>query len=134
MGEPEDLGSMDREGMLYLPVRAKPKARPRVTVNGTFMPADYTQYKRLIDSELRIRGLIPRKQEEGPLSLEVIFGSEGMWFQLRPVSGHVRAMHVEADVDNLVGGLMDALQDATVFKDDKQVIEVHAWIDDREDG
>ena len=118
--------------MLYLPVRGKPKARPRVVDKHAYMPDDYMAFKGKVDSEMRIRGMIPREMVTGPLSLDAVFGTDGMWFQLRPVPGHVRAVHVQADVDNLLGGLMDALQDATVYEDDKQIVEVHGWIDRRE--
>ncbi len=134
MGSSTNLEHVDRSGMLFLPIRGKPKARPRVVKGNTYMPANYTAFKEKISIEMLDRGLIPSIPHAGPLSLEAIFGTDGMWFQLRPVPGHERAKHMKADVDNLLGGLMDALQDATVLEDDKQIIEVHGWIDRRPDG
>jgi len=63
--------------------------------------------------------------------LDVVFGTDYIDFQLYPMVDHVRPKHVRADLDNLAGGLMDALQDAETIKNDELIRELHIWIPKR---
>jgi len=132
MGSSTDVANMDYSGMLWLPVRGKPKARPRVGVNNKpFMPAKYMAWKEELGHELQRHGLTDL-QLDNSMSLEVVFGTEGMWIQLRPVPEFTRPKHVRADIDNLIGGLMDGLQDAGVIANDDKIVEVHGWLQRRQ--
>ena len=118
--------------MLYLPIRGKPKARPRVGVNNRpFMPKKYMAWKEQLGDELRRQGLSSLELSNS-MSLEVVFGTDAMWIQLRELKNFQRAKHVTADIDNLMGGLMDGLQDAGVIADDRLIVESHGWIQDRQ--
>ena len=117
--------------MLWLPIRGKPKARPRVGVNNKpFMPPKYMAWKKELAAELELQGLASLHLSNS-MSLEVIFATEGMWVQLREIKNFQRATHVRADVDNLIGGLMDGLQDAGVIENDELIVEVHGWLEQR---
>lgn len=64
------------------------KARPRVTSNGTFMPADYQRKRK--EMLAQIKEQYQGQPLEGPIRLEVDLYGEG-----------------RADADNLVGALLD---------------------------
>ena len=118
--------------MLYLPVRGKPKARPRVGVgNKPFMPPKYMAWKQELAAELERLGLTSL-QLSNSMSLDVVFGTDGMWIQLRELRDFKRAKHVRADIDNLIGGLMDGMQDAGVIENDDLIVETHGWIQPRQ--
>ena len=110
-------------------MRGMPKKRPVVTKNGTYMPKDYTDWKQQIAEEL---GAMSNLLDiEMPVALEVVFGEDYIEFQLFPMEGHQRAKHVTADIDNLVGGLMDALEQGGVIANDKQIVRIKAWVASR---
>lgn len=112
--------SKDKKGFsMTLPWKGKPKARPRVTSNGTFMPKLYTEWKEAIAEYVK---LDPKSTElEGPLSLVVEFRPKEIMFL---ISESDTDRHGQGDIDNLLGGLMDALEDAGVYKNDSQVQRV----------
>jgi len=95
------------------------------------MPAKYMAWKEQLGNELRRLGLSSLELSNS-MSLEVVFGSDAMWVQLRELKDFRRAKHVTADIDNLMGGLMDGLQDAGVIADDKFIVESHGWIQNRQ--
>lgn len=115
--------------MLRLPLRGKPKPRPRVTKRGTYNDPEYTKWKYRIADELKTLGVT--NQIIAPVRLDAMFGTDYIDFQLYPLVDHVRPKHVRADVDNLAGGLMDALQDAGTITNDELVRELHIWIPER---
>jgi len=124
-----DVGDVPTEGMLRLPLRGVPKPRPRVTERGTYNPKEYTAWKAEVADELA--GLGIQNQIAVPVRLDVVFATDYIDFQLYPMVDHVRPKHVRADLDNLAGGLMDALQDAGTIKNDELVRELHIWIPKR---
>lgn len=111
------------------------KARPRVTKHGTFMPKRYQRWKREAKRRLskawgdrealrfaevhieivirRPKRLIPREQG-GTLS-------KAGWLRERESPERCGA---KPDLDNAVGAVLDALQEAGVLEDDKQVDEL----------
>lgn len=121
---------LEEEG-LWVPVRAVPKERPQVGSHGAYYTDRYTSFRKAVAEHLAIGGDLPTGLSV-PLSLELSFGSEGFQVQLRRVVGWNsgsdvrRPKHVRGDIDNLTGGVMDALQDAGVVADDKWVMETHA--------
>lgn len=123
-GKSDEADGLDTK-MIRIPLRGKPKPRPRVTSNGTYMPPDYMEWKKSVFDELLAQGLPQAGKIEGNLKLIVRFGSDFMDLQLFKLD-EVRAKHVRADVDNLVGGIMDALQDAGIIVNDAQIVAVEA--------
>ena len=119
-----------REGFIRLPIRGMPKKRPKVTRNGTYMPKEYVQWKKDVAAEMVAAG-VEQAGIEMPIELEVVFGEDYIEFQLFPYEAHKRAKHVTADIDNLVGGLMDALEQGGVIANDKQIVRIKAWVASR---
>ncbi len=107
--------------------RGKPKARPRVTEHGTFMPKDYQLWRRAMIEELRIKTSARHHDIEQPVRLVVSFGSDHIELELEPIHDE-RPKHMRrSDLDNLVGAVMEVLQDSGILVDDKWVHEIHAW-------
>lgn len=111
-----------------LPWPGKPKARPIVTKNGTHMPDDYVEWKENVAEYLRyFPGMI-----EGPVMIELEFSEKKVNVSVIPVVGEFqRDKHVRGDLDNLIGGVMDAMQDAGTIVNDSQVVAVRASIRNR---
>jgi len=120
--------------MLRLPVRGKPKPRPkfdsRAVSRKAYNPDEYTEWKRLVGVELTRMG-IDKRVLDMPLRLEAGFGTDYIDFQLFPLAHHRRPKWVTADIDNLVGGFMDALQDHGLIVNDKQIVEAELWLPNR---
>jgi len=75
---------------------------------------------------------IHQRQLDMPLRLEAGFGTDYIDFQLFPLDAdHQRPKWVTADIDNLVGGFMDALQDHGLIANDKLIVEAELWIPTR---
>lgn len=129
MDERPDVGNVPESGMLRLNLRGKPKPRPRVTENGTYNDGEYTRWKWAVGHELRALGI--KNQIVAPVRLDAVFGTDYIDFQLFPLIDHVRPKHVRADVDNLSGGLMDALQEAGTIANDELIREMHIWLPNR---
>lgn len=108
--------------MIYLPVPAKPKARPVVTKNGTYMPDDYTKWKESFMWALKEAG-VGASEYAGSVRLEMICTPHGMWVELKPTA-IVRPKGLRGDIDNLAGGVLDAFQDYRLILDDKQTTEM----------
>ena len=107
---------------LELPWKGVPKPRPRVTVNGTYMPKEYTEWKAAVAEVVAAKRVAVLS---GPLSLMVRFKKESVEVIM---SEGAPPRFGQGDIDNLVGGLMDALQDAGCFKNDIQVARLQAEI------
>lgn len=116
-----------RDGFIRLPIRGMPKARPIVTGRNTFMPPDYTAWKEQVIVELQAQGVLLPNYDV-PRALKAMFGTDYIEFQLFPLEGHVRAKHVKGDIDNLTGGLMDALEQGDVIKNDRLIVRTDIWL------
>jgi len=93
------------------------------------MPKGYAEWKKVVAQFLSLSRM---KGVGGPVMLEVVFGSTEIHVRLVPVVGdYQRAKYVTADLDNLLGGVMDALQDSNVLENDSQVVAVTARIEGR---
>lgn len=77
-----------------------PKARPRVTQNGVYMPPAYAEWKLLATHEFR-KVFVPVIRY--PVAVRVVLTGK-----------HQRG----GDSDNVVGSVLDALQDAGILKQD----------------
>ena len=112
-------------GMIRIPLKGKSKPRPRVTNRGTFMPKPYMRWKKDVASclaELKV----PMHGYDGPVALEVVFGSTDIWAQLVPVSVERPKGLKRNDLDNLIGGIADAFQDCGLIEDDVQIVAIEA--------
>ena len=77
-----------------------PKARPRVTANGTFMPRAYSQWKRSAITDFLLQ------TNERNLS--------GVSINVKLTGKHSR----RGDADNVIGSILDALKQAQIIQDD----------------
>jgi Holliday junction resolvase RusA-like endonuclease len=98
---------------IEIPCRVVPKARPRVTANGTYNPARYTTSKRRVAFAVKSALLKAAKWGKWPQNMS--YGID-----LR-VCVHKAT---EGDVDGLVGNVMDACE-GLLWVNDRQVIRVH---------
>lgn len=87
--------------MFYLPFATVPKARPRVTKNGTFLPARYRAWRLRAEGEFTVQA----QQMATPIkraNIEIVLGGAG-----------------RGDIDNIAGAILDALVGAKVLLDDR---------------
>ena len=87
----------------FIPIEPAAKARPRVTRHGTYMPKSYQQWRK------RFVVLCVRPPEP-------IAGSLRVRIVIRTRSGKMRP-----DLDNCFGACADALQDARVIANDRDI-------------
>ena len=113
-----------RGWQLSLPWKGKPKPRPRVTQGGqhTYMDKDYVEWKENVGEVVAAAGV---GVLSGPLSLMVKFYKDRVELML---SEGAPPRHGQGDIDNLLGGLMDALQDAGCYKNAIQIARIQAEI------
>lgn len=102
------------------------------------MPASYRQFlttaRRFVLAAVKENGQI-----DGPVALIARFMSDSIELAIQPLHGR-RAKYVRGDVDNLVGGLMDALQSYRLegqeipglIENDRQVVEIWATAVERD--
>jgi len=100
---------------VIIPYAPMPKKRPRVTKNGTYMPPEYVEWRTNVAEVLALQGV----RLEGRVKLTVVFGKKQMWVT---VTETTMTRHGRADIDNLTGSLMDALQDSGVIANDRDVV------------
>jgi Holliday junction resolvase RusA-like endonuclease len=81
-----------------------PKARPRVTANGTFMPPRYREWKRDAITALTLQAIEMHLGQ--PLTHAAV--------SITLVGKHPR----RGDLDNIAGSVLDALVQSGVLKDD----------------
>lgn len=95
------------------------------------MPPDYREWKAMV------KGFIAASRKEvveGKCRIEMVFREKDVAIRVIPViEDWQRAKGIRGDIDNLVGGVLDAMQDAGMIDDDRNVIEVHALIQKRRD-
>jgi Holliday junction resolvase RusA-like endonuclease len=115
------MSSSDRGVRVEVPYPPKPKARPRVTKNGTFMPKEYVEWKANVAEVVALT--TGKMSLAGPLSLVVEFHKEKMVFVM---SEGAPKRFGRADIDNLMGGLMDAIELSGLITNDRQVSRIGA--------
>jgi len=116
--------------LLWLPMRPTTKKRPVVTRNGTYMPPDYVAWKEELATYLVEHGVAGAGIDH-PVKLFVQFESNRIGMQLVPLHNAVRPKYLGTmDIDNMVGAVMDGLQDADVIDNDRLVYELESkvWI------
>jgi Holliday junction resolvase RusA-like endonuclease len=116
---------------VFVPMRGMPKARPRTNTKtgDVYMPVDYQEWRRdfamLLKSEIT-RGDYPRKHA-GPVEVYLSFYPHGVRIQVMD-SMTVRRKHVRGDIDNLIGGVMEVLEDTQVVTNDSKIHRVVATV------
>lgn len=85
-----------------IPLRAKPKARPRVTKNGTFMPKDYQKFKKDLRNLVDVYDIAIKDK----LHVDFFFKAPK---KLKLESVQLVPKQTKSDIDNLIGAVMDAL-------------------------
>jgi Holliday junction resolvase RusA-like endonuclease len=108
----------------FVKKRAKPKARPRVTKNGTFMPADYRAWREEFGWLLKAE---KPPHFTGSVELHLGFHTDGVQIVMTELDDATRPKHVRADLDNLIGGVMEILEDVGIVDNDRQVVMVTAF-------
>ena len=115
---------------ILIPYPPKPKARPRVTTrpdgtSHTYMPQTYAEWKENVGTIIRLKG----KNLQGNVEMQCVFYPDHirLWMMETPKGRHGRA-----DLDNLLGGVMDAAQMSGVIENDKNVVYVEGFF--REEG
>ncbi len=93
---------MENSQTALIPWMGKPKARPIVTKNGTHMPKPYTDWKEQVAEFL---GYTLHHVGDN-IALELTFTRTGIALVMTPVT---MERFGRADIDNLAGGVMDAL-------------------------
>lgn len=90
------------------------KARPRVTTNGTYMPAEYEAQR----AQLRAAfGSVPDGLVH--LSVSVVRQMPASWSRAERARQRGAYARPKPDIDNILGAVMDAL-----FQDDDRVVSV----------
>jgi Holliday junction resolvase RusA-like endonuclease len=100
---------------------AKAKARPRVTANGTHMPKEYSQWKR--DFAWLARQAMVGKRFVGNVDVIMTFHKDSVNITIMDSE---RPRFGRSDIDNLAGGVLDALQDGGLIMNDNKVVELHS--------
>ena len=103
--------------IVRIPYPAQPKARPRVTSRGTYMPKPYTVWKENVATVMGLR----MKPLTGRVAVSMVFHSD--YFTVS-VNKTEKERFGRADIDNMIGGVLDALQDAGVIENDRDVVWV----------
>jgi Holliday junction resolvase RusA-like endonuclease len=94
---------MNEAFTFFLPGPVVPKARPRVTVNGTYNPENYSAWKQ------DAIAYFERQWAREPLS--------GVTVSILLKGKHSR----RGDLDNIAGAILDALVQAEILKDDNLI-------------
>jgi len=123
MSEPRIVSEGDL-AMIRIPFRGKPKPRPRADRN-IHNPTEYTDWKADVAAWLQSEGY-HKLEIDRPVKLIAIFGTDYIDLQLIELGDVSRPKHVRADIDNLIGGLMDALQTAGVLANDRWMLGIEA--------
>ena len=100
---------------IKLSLRGMPSPRPRLGRNGTYMPINYTNHKKLLQAKMR--GLKPF----GIVPLKVT-----LFFGFKPSKGatHNKYPTPYADADNLAKTVLDAMN-GVLYPDDVMIEELN---------
>ena len=98
---------------IKLPLRVIPKARPRVTKNGTHMPEAYRLQKKLL--QYKLSGF---NKLSGELEMDCLF----IFKKAKGNAKNKYSMPV-GDVDNLIGSIMDACE-GVLYENDRCITDI----------
>ena len=120
---------MEGDSMMWhrvIPLRGKPKARPRVTSRGVHMPQEYQDWREMFGHLLRAE----RAPTFGaaPVEVHLEFDTDEVAITIQEIPDAHRPTHVRGDIDNLIGGVLEVLEDIHVVDNDKQIVKVIATV------
>ena len=110
-----------------VPLGGKPKSRPRVTRNGTFMDRKYMEWRKTFGALLTMGAGKAPSFGDKPVELRLVFGTDHVSIAIMEMPTGKRPKHVRADLDNLVGAVMEVLEDQGVIVNDRQVVKLTAY-------
>ena len=115
--------------LIRMELATMPKARPNVnfTQGIVYMPKEYEDWRQTMLSELVAQGLTRGAALTMPLRLDVNFGKDFTEWQVYPAPFE-RPAGIRGDLDNLLGGFMETLQDAGVIENDSQFVQVRSQL------
>jgi len=111
---------MNETHLARIPWPGKSKPRPRVTRRGTYNPPEYTEWKENV--AIVLGAALPHMS--GNVRLGLTFDETGIDVVIVETE---RERFGRNDIDNLAGGVMDALQDAGVIDNDARVVYLTAY-------
>lgn len=89
---------------LWLPGKVVPKARPRLSIHGAYLPKNYRDWRKIAESEITLQmsdwGLFPLRS---PVSIRIV------------LQGKHRT---NIDLDNAAGALLDCIVATGILVDD----------------
>ncbi len=109
--------------MIRLIMKPFSKARPRVTVNGTYMPPKYTADKKTLRELYLATGYRNIDFKGKPVNVEMMFCYPIPKSWSRKMKEELDHRRIRADVDNLAGGVFDALN-GVAWNDDKDIVSL----------
>ena len=92
------------------------------------MPKEYMEWKQAIAQYLQLHRVKPF---HGRVEIALTFNKKSVDVVIRECNYVVR--FGSADIDNLAGGIMDALENAGVLMNDRDVVSLHATFPADED-
>ena len=107
---------------------AKAKPRPRGKGKVFYNPPDYMEWKADIALEAALK--YAKTKFEGPVAIKISFRPTTFTVEIRQTN---RPRFGRSDLDNLAGGVLDALQDAGVIDNDRNVTDLEVWFDNETD-
>lgn len=118
---------------LNVPYPGKSKPRPRVTMRGTFNPPDYEAWKK--DVRGFVRQAAGAVQMQGALRANMVLHKDHFILELESIEDDHQ--YLRGDVDNIAGGIMDAIQDKKgnlgLIENDSQIRELHVRVAGRDE-
>lgn len=105
-----------------LEIEPKPTPRPRLGKFGTYNPSSYTKYKK--DMMFLLKSLNIPKQDYSYIRVNFYFSYPQSTAKKNRIDQ--APMRYKYDVDNLLKGLFDAMQQSEIIQDDRQISGVYA--------
>ena len=104
-------------------------ARPRVVGGRAYMPKGYMKWREDFGTLLKVEIARVRSQRRiiGPVEVYLSFYGHGVRIQIIEVAT-VRRKHVRGDIDNMIGAVMEVLEDIEVVTNDSKVHRVVATV------
>ncbi len=104
------------------------KARPRHHGRQAYMPKPYQRWMQLVVDELKEQFV--GKPTSDPVLVRMMFSETGAEIEVMPTSHERPLYNRRSDIDNMAGAVLDAMQHAGIFENDKQVHRLEVWFDD----
>lgn len=109
------------EHRVVIPIKPKPKGRPRFARGRAYTPPETVAFERAVGEAWRAAG---GPCLDGPVEVELIFRRDEIEVVVRALDPN-RKSPLRGDIDNYVKAVMDGLN-AVAFGDDRQVLRLVA--------